>query len=269
MEGVSLDALRLKNVAGCIFGDGSLECCSRWSTHGMPMSASCHLDLRAIERSLCEVQFNFALLNERIFEPRDPFIDAVRHNLLAGYALIDDYVARGIDLFSLQNVGLMLEINATVLCGTDPANRAEYAEHLAATEKRFFGSGEGSIRDLLEWYDVHRSESIWKRAAGVYIRILSKPQLFIEGNHRSGSLIVSYLLMRESLPPFVLTVDNAEGYFNPSSVIRNLPKRGIKVLFKIPGIKKRYARFLEEQARCSNVKHLTGHDCPKFLFSKS
>jgi hypothetical protein len=215
--------------------------------HGMPMPAPCHLNLPAIDRSLREVQAQFDLLSERFYEPRDPLVDAVRQNLLAGYALIDDYVARGVDLFSLSHVGLLLEINAMVLCGGDPLRRAEYAQHIEATEKRFFDSEEGGIKDLLEWYDMHRDESVWKRAAGVYVRILSKPQLFIEGNHRSGSLIVSYLLMRDGFPPFVLTADNAEGYFNPSSVIRNLPKRGFKALFKLPKIKRKYAAFLESQ----------------------
>ena len=213
----------------------------------MPAAAPCRLDLAAIERSLAKVQLHFAALSELLFERRDPFIDHVRNNMLAGYALIDDYVARGVDLFALENVGLLLEINATVLCGTDPARRAHYAEHTAASERRFF-SDEGGVKDLLDWYAAHRNESTWKRAAGVYIRILSKPQLFIEGNHRSGSLIVSYLLMRDGYPPFVLSLGNAEAYFNPSTVIRKLPKRGVEVLFKLRGIKKRYARFLEQQA---------------------
>jgi len=126
--------------------------------------------------------------------------------------------------------------------------RREYAQHLAATEEHFFNNVEGGIKDLYNWYGAYRSESVWKRAAGVYVRILSKPQLFIEGNNRSGSLIVSYLLMRAGLPPFVLALDNAEGYFNPSSVIRNSAKHGVKALYELPKIKKKYAAFLEEQA---------------------
>lgn len=214
------------------------------------MPAPRRLNLPAIERLLMQVQASFNLLSEGFTEPRDPFIDAVRRNMLAGYALVDDYVKRGVDLFSLQHVDLMLEINTTVLCGTSPERRAEYADHIAASEDYFFDNEEngGGIKDLLEWYGMHRNESAWKRAAGVYVRILSKPQLFIEGNHRSGSLIVSYLLMREGFPPFVLTVDNAAGYFNPSTVMRNLPKRGVKALYQLPKIKKKYAAFLEEQA---------------------
>lgn len=215
------------------------------------MPAPRRLNLQVIEHLLMQVQASFNLLSEGFVEPRDPFIDIVRRNMLAGYALVDDYVRRGVDLFSLQHVDLMLEINTTVLCGTSAERRAEYADHIAATEAYFFDNEEngGGIKDLLEWYGMHRNESAWKRAAGVYVRILSKPQLFIEGNHRSGSLIVSYLLMREGFPPFVLTVDNAGGYFNPSTVMRNLPKRGVKALYQVPKIKKKYAAFLEEQSR--------------------
>lgn len=212
------------------------------------MAAIRHLDLPAIRRSLTGVQTHFAKLSERFDESRDALSDEVLENVLEGYALIDDYVARGVDLFDLQQVNLMLEINATVLCGSDPAKRQEFAEHLKATEKHFFDNEEGGIKDLFEWYGAHRSESVWKRAAGAYVRILSKPQLFIEGNHRSGSLIVSYLLLRDGFSPFVLSVDNAEGFFNPSSVIRNSAKHGVKALFELPKIKKKYAAFLEEEA---------------------
>ena len=146
------------------------------------MSAKCRLDLAAIERALREVQSRFAELSGHFTEQRDPFTDEVLQNVLDGYALIDDYVARDIDLFDLQQLNLMLEINATVLCGRDPARRLEFAQHLAATEEHFFNNVEGGIKDLFNWYCAYRSESVWKRAAGVYVRILSKPQLFIEGN---------------------------------------------------------------------------------------
>lgn len=212
------------------------------------MPVTRRLDLPAIERALRDVQARFAQLSQQFTEPRDPFTDEVLHNVVEGYALIDDYVARGVDLFDLQQLNLMLEINATVLCGNDPERRLEFAPHLAATEERFFNNVEGGIKDLFNWYNAYRSDSLWKRVAGVYVRILSKPQLFIEGNNRTGSLIVSYLLMRAGLPPFVLTLENAEGYFNPSSVIRNSAKHGVKALYELPKIKKKYAAFLEAQA---------------------
>lgn len=212
------------------------------------MRATRRLDLSAVERALRDVQRRFTELSKHFTEPRDPFTDEVLQNVLEGYALIDDYVARGIDLFDLQQLNLMLEINATVLCGSDPERRVEFAQHLIATEAHFFNNVEGGIKDLYNWYCSYGSDSVWKRAAGVYVRILSKPQLFIEGNNRTGSLIVSYLLMRAGLPPFVLTLDNAEGYFNPSSVIRNSAKHGVKALYELPKIKKKYAAFLEAQS---------------------
>lgn len=228
------------------------------------MPTTHRLDLPAIERALREVQAHFAQLSQHFTEQREPFSDEVLQNVLAGYALIDEYVAHGVELFDLQQVNLMLEINATVLCGTDPARRVEFAEHLSATEKHFFNNAEGGIKDLYNWYSAHRNESVWKRAAGVYVRTLSKPQLFIEGNNRSGSLIVSYLLMRAGQPPFVLALNNAEGYFNPSSVIRNSAKHGIKALYELPKIKKKYAAFLQEQAPARNVFFLRGKPLPVY-----
>lgn len=217
------------------------------------MPATPRLDLNAVEHALRQVQAHFAELSRHFTEPRDPFTDEVLCNVLEGYALVDHYVARGVDLFHLQQVNLMLEINATVLCGSDAARREEFAAHLAATEAHFFNNVEGGIKDLYNWYCGYGSDSVWKRAAGVYVRILSKPQLFIEGNNRTGSLIVSYLLMRAGLPPFVLSLENAEGYFNPSSVIRNSAKHGVKALYELPKIKKKYAAFLEAHAPAPNT----------------
>jgi len=130
------------------------------------MDATCRLDLPAVERALREVQGRFAELSQHFTEPRDPFTDEVLLNVLEGYALIDDYVARGVDLFELQQLNLMLEINATVLCGSDPARRREFAPHLAATEARFFNNAERGIKELYNWYCLYRSESIWKREDG-------------------------------------------------------------------------------------------------------
>ena len=85
------------------------------------------------------------------------------------------------------------------------------------------------------------------RAAGVYIRILSEPQLFIEGNHRTGALIMSYLLAREGHAPFVLTEDNAREYLDPSSVFKKSKKHTLVMRFKMPGLTRAFADYLEHQ----------------------
>jgi hypothetical protein len=210
--------------------------------------ARARLDLGAIRRSIEAVLLAFDRINAALEAQRDPMSDEVVGNVIEAYAYVDRLVAEGIDLFTYEHLRRLLELNAIVLCGTDPGRQAAYAEHLRATETRFFDEEGGGIQDLMEWHASHRDESPWKRAAGIYVRILSKPQLFIEGNHRTGALVMSYLLLREGLPPFVLRPDNAAAFFNPSTLIRNIHKRSFKMLYRLPKIKKRFAAFLEAQA---------------------
>lgn len=214
----------------------------------MPSPSACRLDLAAIEHSLRQIQARFAAINADLLEPRDELNDGVIHNMLLGYRLVDRYVAEGANLFALDRVDGLLEINNTVLCGTDPAQRREFARSIAATERRFYDQDEGGIADFFEWYAAHHADSVWERAAGALVRVLSKPQLFIEGNHRSAALIMSYILMREGRPPFVLSVDNAAAYFNPSSAIRNTRKKSLATRYRLARFERRCARFLETQA---------------------
>jgi hypothetical protein len=76
------------------------------------------------------------------------------------------------------------------------------------------------------------------------VRVLSKPQLFIEGNHRTGTLLMSYILMGAGQPPFVLSPENAAAYFDPSAVVRHLEKNSVAMLFRLPGIKRPLAQLL-------------------------
>jgi hypothetical protein len=193
------------------------------------------------------VQREFAAINARLRSPRDPMSDQVVQNMLAGYAFVDELLASGIDLFSLHHLPQLLELNSIVLCGTSRSRRAEFADHLQATETRFYEDKPG-VRDVLEWYDMHRNDSAWFRAGGTLIRVISKPQLYIEGNHRSATLAASWILGASGEPPFVLSVENAAGYFEPTSVIRETAKHGAVALFRLPGFRRRLARFLKSQA---------------------
>lgn len=208
----------------------------------------CRLNVAAIEASLRELSGHFASVNSSLTEPRDPLDDRIVDNMLLGYRLVDTLIDDDADLFASDQVGSMLRLNNVVLCGNDPERRREHDKHLEATERRFYDEHDGGIGDILEWYEDHSSESPWKRAAGVFVRILSQPQLFLEGNHRTGALIMSYILLRAGLPPFVLTLDNAVEYFNPSAVVRKTAKKNPTALFKLPKIKARYAEFLEANA---------------------
>jgi hypothetical protein len=194
------------------------------------------------------VQRQFDRINQRLSARRDRLDDPVVDNMVAGYACVDTLVADGIDLFAIGNSRHLLELNTLVLCGTSPARRAAYAGHIEATERRFYEERQGGVQDLVEWHARHEDESAWSRAAGAYVRILSKPQLFIEGNHRVGALVMSYILLRHGEPPFVLSVENADAYFEPSTTIRNTEKNSPAMLFRLPGFRKRLAALLREQA---------------------
>jgi hypothetical protein len=206
------------------------------------------LDLKAIEQSLRDVQREFPKINERLHSRRDPMTNDVLDNMLAGYAFVDQAVADGVDRFTLRHATALLELNHIVLCGLSEQIRQEYQTHIEAATQRFHEQEEGNIGDILRWYYRHEGESSWKRAAGVYVRILSQPQLYIEGNHRTGALIMSYILVRDGKAPFVLTVDNAKAYFDPSTLIKETKKTATTLLTKLPRMKKRFAEFLRDQA---------------------
>jgi hypothetical protein len=211
-------------------------------------------NLRAIEQSLRDVQREFPKINAMLRSRRDSMTDEVLDNMMTGYAFIDWAIADDTDLLDPRYVAGLLELNHIVLCGRDPNSRREHRKHLQATAQRFYRQGEFNIDNLLRWHRNHAHESAWKRAAGTYVRILSQPQLYIEGNHRTGALIMSYILGRDGRAPFVLTVDNAKAYFDPSSLIKETQKTTTTLLMKLPRMKKRFARFLEDHANARYVE---------------
>jgi prophage maintenance system killer protein len=200
-----------------------------------------------VEAGLRRVQKAFDLVNQRLRASRDPLSDRVLDNLVAGYAHVDTLVAAGVDLFAMGSLEHLLELNTRVLCGARDEDRDAYRRHIDATAERFYGEREGGVRDVVEWSRRLERRSVWTRAAGIYVRILSQPQLFIEGNHRTGALVMSYLLVRRGRPPFVLSVENAAAYFDPSTVIRDTHKHSAAMMFRAPLVRRRLAALLRAQ----------------------
>jgi hypothetical protein len=207
------------------------------------------LNLPAIEESLRDVQRAFPQINAILQSRRDSMTDEVLENLLAAYRFVDAALASDVDLFSPHHIAALLELNHIILCGLHPQVRKEHHQHIAVTTERFYSQEAFNIDDIIRWYTKHHGESPWRRAAGVYVRILSQPQLYIEGNHRTGALIMSYILARDGHAPFVLTVDNAKAYFDPSSLVKATQKTTTTLLMKLPHMKKRFAHFLREQEK--------------------
>jgi prophage maintenance system killer protein len=112
----------------------------------------------------------------------------------------------------------MLELNAIVHLGRDINNRAQYEGFLAETRDKF----NKYFPYLKQWYKRHEQENDdpYKIAAGIYVRILAAPQLFSDGNHRTGALLANYYLMKKGLEPFILTPENAVEFFNLASDIK-------------------------------------------------
>jgi len=205
------------------------------------------LNLQAIESAFRKLQKVFPEINRSLFERRDALDDDVVGHMLEGYSMVDRLLAERVDIFAMGNLHYWLELNAIVLCGTADASACG-RPLIEATEARFYEQPDGGIGDIVEWVNRNPGKSVWRRAAGVFIRILSEPQLFIEGNHRTGALIMSYMLAREGCPPFVLTEKNARAFFDPSSVFKKSSKRTVAMKMKMPGLTRAFAEFLEDQA---------------------
>jgi hypothetical protein len=145
---------------------------------------------KAIELSLRRVRHKFPRINAMLRSRRDSMTDEVLDNMMNGNDLPDPRYVAG-----------LLGLNHIVLCGRNPNHRREHRKHIQATAQRFYRQDEFNIDALLRWHRDRAQESSWRRAAGVYVRILSQPQLYIERNHRTGALIMSYILGRDGKAP--------------------------------------------------------------------
>lgn len=207
------------------------------------------LDLCAIEASLREVQRDFDRINATLETHRDPLSDRVVENLLAGYTYLGELLAQDLNPFARGNSRHLLKLNFLVLYGVCKRADEDCTRQCEETERRFYDDANlGGVRAFMNYLADHKGDTDWRLAAGAYIQVLSAPQMFVEGNHRTGALIASALLCRHGRPPFVLTPRNAKAYFDPSSLVKSCRKHSLKALIEIPQLRKRLARLLEEQS---------------------
>jgi hypothetical protein len=176
---------------------------------------------------------------------RDEFTDVVRQNMLSAYEFLDAIVHDDVDLFSEEGLEALLKLNHLVLLGSDYDSRV-FGRHISATRERFFTNFRQYVKPIRRWYRKHETENPFKVAAQVYVGTLSQPQLFQEGNHRTGSLIASGILLQNGCPPFVLNRQNAVAYFNPSSDIKFTDKRSIRGKLRLPKYRREFREFLQQ-----------------------
>lgn len=215
------------------------------------MSSPFQMDIDRIELSLRAVQANFDSINASLDDLRDPMRDEIVRNMIAGYRFVNELLRKNVSLLRRDGLHHLLELNHIVLCGTDEEERKASHKHIEATTERFYEQEKFCITDIRRWAEDHKKDSPWKRAAGVYIMHISQPQLFFEGNHHTGALLMSSILVRNGKPPFVLGIDNAKAYFDPSSLAKKTTKDFLGKYYTLPKIKKKFSEFLESQANSS------------------
>lgn len=202
------------------------------------------LRLGRIEQALQDLQRHFSSINAVLKLRRDEFTDAVRQNMLSAYEFLDAIVHDDVDLFNEEGLEALLKLNHLVLLGSDYDCRV-FGRHISATRERFFTNFRQYVKPIRRWYRKHETENPFKVAAQVYVGALSQPQLFQEGNHRTGSLIASGILLQNGCPPFVLSRQNAVAYFNPSSDIKFTDKRSIRGKLRLPKYRREFREFLQ------------------------
>lgn len=171
------------------------------------------LNLPEIERALLRLMKVSTRPSADGFADREPFSEDVIRRIMAGYTYVNALLRDRIDLFNYGNSDRWLELNHLVLCGTTPERREQFRIHIEETERRFYDDSVGGIGERIDWLLRHRASTPEALAAGIFLLVTSSPQLYIEGNRRTATLIASYALVRHGLPPLVVTERNHQAFF--------------------------------------------------------
>ena len=224
------------------------------------------LNISAIEKSLLRVKQEFQTINQSLADKRDPLSYEVVNHMVDGYRALNDYFVAGLNPFELGQSSSMLELNQIVLCGYNEQMILSLREQLRQNGKTgtdepllavdsmddrymrascgYFYSDDGCLREMMEWFDINHNKSVWFQAAGLLGQILSHPQLFVEGNHRTATLLMSYLLVSQGKPPCVLTPEAAIFYFEHASDLKKKYKGRIDTRLQLPRLAEQFADWL-------------------------
>ena len=208
---------------------------------------SIQLNLEAVNQSLQSVEATWQSIDDELdrrqIGRRDtPFTAMVRERMMTAYSHLDYLVEQKIAPFSADGLIEMFVLNNRIHYGTDAHLQHEYRKAIDASYEKF----EEQVKPLNAWYHRHEEDHPLKLAAEIYVGILGFPQLFIEGNHRTGALIGSWINLSFGYPPFVLSTKNAIAYFEPSSEIKRFThKSNWRGRARLPKYKKVFREFWE------------------------
>lgn len=202
-------------------------------------------NVKKIEEAFGDLREHYLDINQRLRIKRDFFSEEVGANILKAYALVNELLNEEIDLFNPAGMYSMLELNHLVLCGDDVAKRLEYHQHINETRRRF----QENIKEILLWYNKAKGvDDPYDLAIEFYIRSLSQPQLFFEGNHRTENIIFNYVLAGYGVAPFIVSSKNAFEYFEVSAQIKHSKRDGLSSLFSFRQAKKQIKNILVKYA---------------------
>ena len=198
-----------------------------------------------IGAALAEFQEHFPGINETLEMRRETFSPVMRTRILEAYTFLNFLLERGSDLFTPAGLHSLLEMNHIVLCGSGPENRQDFYQHLAETRKNF----QRRIKPIASWVLANRNgDKPYRLATGFYTRMLSRPQLFLEGNHRTGNIILNYLLVSKGKAPYIVSAETAKEYLDLSGNIKfTNNSSAMETAFMMPAHAKRFRAFLKEQ----------------------
>lgn len=206
------------------------------------------LNLETIASSLTTVEMHWTEINDELdrrgIGRKDTFDAVLKMRMMTAFSYLDDLLREQIPPFSKDSIEPMLLLNYRVHFGTDRQLLSEYAKALEATAEKFYQN----IGPIQQWYEKHSKlgKHPLRLAAEIYVSILGYPQLYIEGNHRTGSLIANWISVYYGFAPFVLSADNALAYFAPSIEIKHFADKSTwRGQTKLPKYRKSFLLFWE------------------------
>jgi len=214
-------------------------------------------NLENVEKSLIGVEKNWKKIDDELDREklgrRDRFDSVVRGRMMDAYRHLDDLLRKGVEPFSIYGISEQLELNNLVHYGVDMELRLQFNNAIMANSQKFYTF----IDPIENWYRKHMKDESHplKVAAEVYVAILGFPQLFYEGNHRTGNLIASWINMYYGKPPYVLNSKNALAYFKPSAAIKRFADKSTwRGRSRLPKYRKCFKAFWEENTDIKYVE---------------
>lgn len=216
-------------------------------------------DLKQIEASYDNVLKNWHEIDDsleltKVGRKDQPFDKPLMENMLLAWDFIDFFIKKkDYSLLSRKGGPDMLEINHLVHYGVNDSLRYEFKKSIEATTEKF-SRQVVSIRSYYRKKMKHDTPA-YHMAANIFIAIIGMPQLFIEGNHRSGSIIASWVNLVNEKPPFVLTAENAVAFFKPAQEIKKFDKRSLwRSMTQLPKYKRDFKSFWKSHCDMSFAK---------------